>query len=43
MSFRFEFDWVDAMLSPDVFACRTMAKLCIRVDGTAVTRVTDHS
>ena len=42
MSFHLDFDWVDVAPSPDEFARRTMAKLCIRVNGTAVTSITDH-
>ena len=43
MSVRFRFEWVDAPPSPDDLARRTMAELCIELDGAVVTALTRHS
>lgn len=42
MSVRFRFEWVDAPPSPDDLARRTMAELCIELDGAVVTAVIDR-
>ena len=42
MSFRMEFDWVDAPGSTDALAQATMAALTIEVHGCSVTSVLDH-
>ena len=42
MSFRMEFDWVDAPRSTDAQVQATMAALTIEVHGCSVTSVLDH-
>lgn len=42
MSVRFQFDWVDAALCPDVAERRTMAKLSIKAGPSTVTSVLDN-
>lgn len=42
MSFRFDFDWVDASQSSDTLACHSMAKVTIGAGGEIVTSVVDR-
>ena len=43
MSIHIDFEWVEAQPSPDVASQHSMAKLCIKVDKSIVTRVVDRN
>ena len=42
MSFEIEYEWTNVAPSPDELSQRAMAKMCIRINGVAVTSVIDH-